>query len=93
MGVCMRADLVARGKLGAHQRRIARNVRPDQKEGGRHVLAPEDGEYLRGPDWIRSVIEGQGHDFGRHPVGVRVPAGRIDDRSAVDQLVRAAGTE
>jgi hypothetical protein len=81
---------VAGGKLGPHDGRVSCGMGPDHEERGWHVLAPQDREDLRGPGGIGAVVERQGNGPGRHPVGVGVPAGRVDDRSAIDQPARPA---
>ncbi len=83
MGVGVRAHLVPVRHLLAHQPRPARHVRADQEKCRWHVVAAEDGQDLRRPGRVGSVVECQRHSAGRHRIAARAGARGVEHRAAV----------
>lgn len=64
------ADFVPFGDDAARQIGVAFGAGADEKKGRPHPIAFEDVQNLRREHWVRSVIKGQGDDFGQGMLGV-----------------------
>jgi len=68
--VGMVANLVPFGDDAARQIGVAFGAGADEKKGRPHPVTLEDVQNLRREHWMRSVVKGQGDDFGQRMLGV-----------------------